>query len=91
MDNGKESINSLPKNWSLCAQYRLYNGRRLGPYWFRFWRENGVLRKEYIPQEQVPIVRAALRLTQFERSRSRAMAGKSWQAIREGREAVRGI
>jgi hypothetical protein len=91
MDSGKESINSLPKNWSVCAQYRLYKGRRLGPYWFRFWRDNGVLRKEYIPQDQLPSVQAELGKKQSERLRSRVMAEKSWQAIREGRGVVRGI
>ena len=37
-----------------CAQGKLH-----GPYFYRFWREGGRLRKEYIPAADVDRVRAA--------------------------------
>lgn len=46
---------ALPKSMrgAVCAQYRTVKGKRYGPYWFRFWREAGVLRKEYVPAEDL--------------------------------------
>src|SRR3954451_17571693 len=39
----------LPKiRGAVCAQWREYNGKRLGPYYFLFWREGGRLRKRDI-------------------------------------------
>lgn len=37
-----------------CAAGRLH-----GPYFYRFWREAGRLRKEYVPQNRLAEVRAA--------------------------------
>jgi hypothetical protein len=38
-----------------CAQGRLH-----GPYWVRRWREDGRLRRAYVPRDQVAQVRAAI-------------------------------
>lgn len=44
---------------AVVAQYRTVKGRRYGPYWFRVWREEGRLRKEYVPAWDLERVRAA--------------------------------
>ena len=33
-------------------------GELHGPYYYRFWREDGRLRKEYVPRSQLHIVKA---------------------------------
>ena len=59
---------SLPKMLagSLCAQWvqcgrtncRCARGRLHGPYYYRFWREHGRLRKQYVKRQDVRKVRA---------------------------------
>jgi hypothetical protein len=52
----KDILTSLPG--SVQAQYRTVNGKTYGPYYFRFWRERGRLRKKYVPRDQVDAIRA---------------------------------
>jgi hypothetical protein len=57
-----DSAQPLPKEelkGAVVAQYRYYNGRALGPYWFRVWREGGRYRKVYVPRADLEGVRAA--------------------------------
>lgn len=44
---------ATPLPGSVCAQYRTANGNTYGPYYFRFWREGGSLRKAYVPRDTV--------------------------------------
>jgi len=56
------SKKALPKSMlpgAVVAQYRTVGGKTYGPYWFRFWRENGQLCKAYVPKSKVDDVRAA--------------------------------
>ncbi len=66
----------LPKiRGAVCAQWRVYKGKRLGPYYFLFWREGGKLRKKYIkPADLAATVAAcgAYRDEQRERRESHA-------------------
>jgi len=49
-----ESAQTLPKiRGAVCAQWRIYKGKRLGPYYFLFWREGGKLRKRYVKRADV--------------------------------------
>lgn len=64
-----KTAKTLPKilPGAVCAQWvkcgkpncKCAHGELHGPYYYRFWRENGRLRKEYIPLAQVETVRAA--------------------------------
>jgi len=49
--------NSVPG--AVCAQWRERDGKRYGPYYFRFWREGGRLHKQYVKCSEVDAVRAA--------------------------------
>ena len=59
---------SLPKPLAgvVCSQMvrcgkvgcKCQRGRLHGPYYYRFWRENGRLRKQYVPRSQLESVRA---------------------------------
>jgi len=49
--------NNLPG--AVCAQWRERDGKRYGPYYFRFWREGGRLHKQYIKRNEVDAVRTA--------------------------------
>ena len=64
----------LPKiQGAVCVQWREYKGRRLGPYFFLFWRESGKLRKQYIKRADLAATIAACaayREEQQERRRS---------------------
>lgn len=62
------SAQTLPKKGSLHAEYkrcgksscRCDAGRLHGPYWYRYYREGGRLRKEYVRPERVEQVRAGI-------------------------------
>ena len=43
---------------SVCAQYRRRGDKLYGPYWFRFWREDGKLRKVYVRKDELEAIRA---------------------------------
>jgi hypothetical protein len=62
-------LNSLPG--SVQAQYRKVNGKTYGPYYFRFWREKGRLRKKYVPRDQVDAIRAKCALHESPAQRRR--------------------
>ncbi len=63
----REARKTLPKTGSVCMQWvrcgrpncRCARGELHGPYYYRFWREDGRLRKAYIKQADLAAVRAA--------------------------------
>ena len=65
----KRLLHPLPG--AVCKQWRAYKGHRLGPYYFRFWRENGHLRKEYVRQSRLDGVRRACAAHRQERQERR--------------------
>ena len=85
---------TLPKTLpgAVCAQYvrcgkascRCTSGTVHGPYYYRFWREDGRLRKAYVKPADLPAVRAAceeerrfLRLGRL----ARALGQKNWSRL----------
>lgn len=55
-----KTVETLPKiQGAVCAQWRVYEGKRLGPYYFLFWREGGKLRKRYVKRADVAATIAA--------------------------------
>ena len=62
-----------------------------GPYYYRFWREDGRLRKQYVPLDEVEEVRAACKRRQRAETIRRSQRRK-WMAIfRELTDVVRDI
>jgi len=56
------SEKALPKRMlpgAVVAQYRKLGGKTYGPYWYRFWREQGRLCKAYVSKSEVEEIRAA--------------------------------
>ena len=56
------SEKALPKRMlpgAVVAQYRTVGGKTYGPYWYRFWREQGRLCKAYVSKSEVEEVRTA--------------------------------
>jgi hypothetical protein len=60
----------LPQ-WVRCGKSncRCAQGRLHGPYFYRFWREGGRLRKTYVRPAEVEEVRAACEARRRERKR----------------------
>jgi hypothetical protein len=65
-----------------CARGRLH-----GPYYYRFWRESGRLRKAYVRPEELEHVLAACEARRQARRDLRA----GWQVWRQIRAAVREV
>ena len=68
--------------WVKCgrANCRCHRGHLHGPYNYRFWREGGRLRKQYVKRDKVTEVRAACDARQQQR-RDRKAAMDDWRAI----------
>ena len=72
-----ESANTLPKTlpgavcteWKKCGKpsCRCAHGKLHGPYYYRYWREGGRLRKAYVPRSIVGEVRARCEATRLQR------------------------
>jgi hypothetical protein len=58
---------------SIHAQYVTRNGKRYGPYWYRFHRVGGKLRKVYVPAGELDKVRAECATNQKARRQATAM------------------
>lgn len=90
-----DSADSLPKTlvgvvcqqWVRCgrANCRCQYGKLHGPYFYRFWRQAGRLRKAYVPRADVDRVRAEC---EARRLLLRKLAG-AWQAWRQMVSTVR--
>jgi len=89
-----ELAKTLPKTLpgAICAQWKkcgkpvckCARGDLHGPYWYRFWREDGRLRKAYVRQTDVPAVRAACteeRQTKRMLGLMRALAREDWSRL----------
>ncbi len=89
-----EPAKTLPKMLpgAVCAQWkrcgkpgcRCARGALHGPYYYRFWREDGRLRKAYVRPSELAAVRAAcdeerqfLRLGRL----ARALGQQDWQRL----------
>lgn len=70
---------------------RCASGRQLdfhGPYYYRFWRENGRLRKAYVPVDKLDSVRAACRLRQADELAFRSARDRARSHLSEIREQL---
>ena len=81
----------LPLPGSVCPQYRrcgkpncrCHRGEMHGAYFYRFWREKGRLKKEYVPRSQVEAVRSTCALYRDAKATARKQRQEGWQAFRE--------
>jgi hypothetical protein len=83
-----ESVETLPKMLSgvVCSQWvrcgrpncRCTRGQLHGPYYYRFWRQHGRLRKAYVKQSELDHVRTACE----ERRRNRRAVVDAWREWR---------
>ncbi|MEM8549672.1 MAG: DUF6788 family protein [Verrucomicrobiota bacterium] len=60
-----------------------------GPYFYRFWREGGRLRKAYVPRDRVAEVRAACEARQARQAFGRRMREKARKRRRRVNELLR--
>lgn len=100
----KQSNQTLPKTeppalaGAVCAQYvrcgrpgcKCARGELHGPYYYRFWRDRGRLRKKYIRPGAVEVVRAACEARRARRRESRDARVKVTSYFRALRMIERG-
>jgi hypothetical protein len=87
-----KDANSLPKTlpgvvcrqWVKCGRpvCRCARGNLHGPYFYRFWRENGRLRKVYVPRAELEKVRCSCEARQRER-RKLSAGWHTWRKVLE--------
>lgn len=77
--------------WVRCGRpnCRCASGRLHGPYHYRFWRERGRLRKEYVPLSRLDGVRAACEARRQQRRELAACLEEWRQLLALVREAER--
>jgi len=79
--------NTLPG--AVCAQWRDRDGKRYGPYYFRFWREGGRLHKQYITRNEVEAVQAACGRHREEQTARRHNHAEFMQMLRQYKATCR--
>ena len=62
-----------------------------GPYFYRYWRQGGRLRKAYVPRDRVEATRAACRQRQERERQERARRAEFQAALRRFRERAREV
>ena len=62
-----------------------------GPYYYRFWREDGRLQKEYVPLDQVDAVRAACQRRQRRENARRDRQRRWMNTFRQFTEILRDV
>ena len=91
MTSDIDNPETLPKTslpGSVCVQWvrcgkggcRCSRGMRHGPYFYRFWREGGRLRKQYVKKADLERVRAACDARRQERREAQA-AWAQWRGL----------
>lgn len=84
MKTEKELPNML-HGW-VCRQYVRRGKKLCGPYWYRFWREGGRLRKQYVPRESAEIAIALCTEWQSFMRKVRAQRRATRKALKAVRE-----
>lgn len=69
MKSGK-SLPNIGEGW-VCKQYVKRGQKLCGPYWYRFWREDGRLKKAYVRPVDLEEVRKGCQAWQTEQKRMR--------------------
>lgn len=85
--DAKNHFSELPG--TVHAQYRRRGSKVYGPYWFRFWREGGRLRKEYLAGFRIDEARTLCNARQKRRTERLASQMKLRTQNREGRAIMR--
>jgi hypothetical protein len=93
----RETSKALPKllrgsvhaQWVKCGKpgCQCSRGHLHGPYYYRFWREDGRLRKEYVARTDLAGVLRAIEARRTEEKQIK----DSWRVVRTARAKVRGI
>lgn len=83
----EEFTKPLPKGnrlpGTVCAQFRTVKGKTYGPYFFRFWRDCGKLRKQYVrAAEYEETMLACCRHTIHKRHYNRENSRRRFRLIR---------
>ncbi len=73
---------------AVCLQYRR-SGATLRPYHYRFWREDGQLRKQYVRLADVESVRAACQTHRGLQTHLRAGRAEYKRTLARARELLR--
>ncbi len=82
----EKALPNMLVGW-VCRQYKRRGGKLCGPYWYRFWREGGRIRKAYVRPEQLEDVRAGcMRWLAFKRQVRAARQG-----VRDGVACLRAV
>ncbi len=64
-------------------------GQLHGPYYYRFARIDGKLRKRYLKADEVEAVQSACQLRQTEQKAQRRKSQTAWNQLRELRDSLR--
>lgn len=88
LDLEKRYPTSLPG--AVCRQYRRRGEKTFGPYYFRFWREDGRLRKEYVKVSELQIISAACQAARTRRKQIAAARRETRRAIGDVKALCRG-
>ena len=80
---------SVCVQWVTCGKpsCKCTRGDLHGPYYYRFWREDGRLRKEYVKREDLAAVQAATRAYH----EAKQVIKDSWVFLRQSRKAFRDL
>ena len=65
-ENALPNIQPLPG--AVCQQFVKRGSVLCGPYWYRFWREGGRLRKAYVRPENLAVARESCAKARAERA-----------------------
>jgi hypothetical protein len=94
-----EITQALPKVGALCAPWvrcgtagcRCARGELHGPYYYRFWREDGRLRKYYVRLGDVPAVRHEIEAYRRHDRHARRVVAAGWGSWRDLAAQVREV
>jgi hypothetical protein len=99
--NEKNSAEALPKTlpgvvleqWIRCGRRncRCAGGKKHGPYYYRVWRQDGRLRKAYVPRDEVEAVRIQCRARQEEEREERCFEREAMDYLRRVRLYLREV
>lgn len=89
IDVAADALAIKPLPGAICPQYVLRDGKRFGPYWYRFYREGGRLRKVYVPEACLEQTRLSCLLYCLERERLRLFRRRIRLSAQHSAEAAR--
>jgi hypothetical protein len=70
---------------------RCSSGALHGPYFYRYWRQDGHLRKAYVPRNEVEAVRSQCRARQEEQREQRRFEREAMEYLRRVRTFLREV